>query len=150
MTKILQNVQVFAQPRRCRRRQSYDNTSSFSSKTAELKTILFWNDYIQVHVLLFYCLQRVGPVEGYQMFGSNHPNFMDFWRDKRSIIIIWNLSFLHIKLNKHHSFTLKVCQIPINTILQSKLFMKWQKSFSMHKDILKLVELIEETCQSLK
>ena len=36
MTEILQNVQVFARRRR-RRRQSYDNTSSFSSKTAELK-----------------------------------------------------------------------------------------------------------------
>ena len=35
MTEILQNVQVFAPPRR-RRHQSYDNTSSFSSKTAEL------------------------------------------------------------------------------------------------------------------
>ena len=35
MTEILQNVQVFA-PRR-RRCKSYDNTSSFSSKTAELK-----------------------------------------------------------------------------------------------------------------
>ena len=38
MTEILQNVQVFARrQRRRRRRQSYDNTSSFSSKTAELK-----------------------------------------------------------------------------------------------------------------
>ena len=38
MTEILQNVQVFARRRRRRRRrQSYDNTSSFSSKTAELK-----------------------------------------------------------------------------------------------------------------
>ena len=36
MTEILQNVQVFAR-RGLRRRQSYDNTSSFSSKTAELK-----------------------------------------------------------------------------------------------------------------
>ena len=36
MTEILQNVQVFARRRR-RRRQSYDNTSSFSSKTAKLK-----------------------------------------------------------------------------------------------------------------
>ena len=49
MTEILQNVQVFAR-RRLRRRQSYDNTSSFSSKTAELKItrekniykIFFW------------------------------------------------------------------------------------------------------------
>ena len=42
MTEILQNVQVFARRRRRRRRrrrQSYDNTSSFSSKTAELKMI---------------------------------------------------------------------------------------------------------------
>ena len=38
MTEVLQNVQVFARRRRrCRRRQSYDNTSSFSSKTVELK-----------------------------------------------------------------------------------------------------------------
>ena len=39
MTEILQNAQVFARRRRRhrrRRRQSYDNTSSFSSKTAEL------------------------------------------------------------------------------------------------------------------
>ena len=44
MTEILQNVQVFA-PRRRRRRQSYDNTSLFSSKTAELK-IDFWPSWI--------------------------------------------------------------------------------------------------------
>ena len=45
MTEILQNVQVFARRRRRRRRrQSYDNTSSFSSKTAELtrNTALPW------------------------------------------------------------------------------------------------------------
>ena len=41
MTEILQNVQVFAPRRRPRRRQSYDNTSLFSSKTAELNITIF-------------------------------------------------------------------------------------------------------------
>ena len=36
VTEILENVKVFAQCRR-RRRQGYDTTSTFSSKTAELK-----------------------------------------------------------------------------------------------------------------
>ena len=47
MTEILQNVQVFAP--RLRRCQSYDNTSSFSSKTAKLKK------YIQDIFLGLHC-----------------------------------------------------------------------------------------------
>ena len=40
MTEILENVKVFArQRRRRRRRQGYDSTSTFSSKTAELKIL---------------------------------------------------------------------------------------------------------------
>ena len=45
MTEILQNVQVFARLRRRRRRQSYDNTSSFSSKTAKLKMYTLPSEY---------------------------------------------------------------------------------------------------------
>ena len=37
ITEIFENVKVFARRRRRRRRQGYDNTSTFSSKTAELK-----------------------------------------------------------------------------------------------------------------
>ena len=40
---ILENVQVFAHRRRLRRRQGYDNTSAFSSKTAKL-TIAFMDE----------------------------------------------------------------------------------------------------------
>ena len=58
MAEILQNVQVFAR-RRLRRRQSYDNTSSFSSKTAELKItrekniykIFFWACTALLHLI---------------------------------------------------------------------------------------------------
>ena len=52
MIEILQNVQVFA-PRWRRRRQSYDNTSSFSSKTAELK--ISSEKYIQDIFLGLHC-----------------------------------------------------------------------------------------------
>ena len=63
MTEILQNVQVFAPPRRRRRRrrQSYDNTSTFSLKTAELKTttkgIAFidnWNKAKNINFIVFH------------------------------------------------------------------------------------------------
>ena len=37
LTEILENVEVFARRRRCRRRWGYDNISTFSSKIAELK-----------------------------------------------------------------------------------------------------------------
>ena len=36
MTEILENVKLFAQQQR-RQQQGYDNTSTFSSKTAKLK-----------------------------------------------------------------------------------------------------------------
>ena len=39
MTEILENVKVFARRRRRRRRQDYGNSSTFSSKTAELETL---------------------------------------------------------------------------------------------------------------
>ena len=38
ITEILENVKVFAWRRR--RRQGYDNTSTFSSKTAKLKMLV--------------------------------------------------------------------------------------------------------------
>ena len=52
MSEILENVKVFAQSCRNRRQsQGYDNTSTFSSKTAKLK--------IKAILTIIYCITKI-------------------------------------------------------------------------------------------
>ena len=60
MTEILQNDKVFARRRRRRRRrQGYDNTSTFSSKTDELKSSAVSDDNFNVAVYKYAVMNKL-------------------------------------------------------------------------------------------